>query len=523
MSSLAPNSKRQKTEEDEGVTAVEPVQDQLRSWVSSRFTSPQRESLLSSPNVHAINILQFVLECVFNWSEVTYDSEHSYTTGERYCEHVDRDGHIKALAFVTDWLRRNPPNEVKDHGPTGLGIPSLTRLCAQRIAMGMFHTFCDDIDRHFDDKNLEYFTDTLRGDIASKLIDRGVPENWHGPIAEELFIFAVVYILYVDLRTMPGEPSGATNLQLPICEGPRDECWWENFGQHCIVESVPDHGRGSLAKVGLLSHAVYSSYRKALSEEHPQRREYGHLGVIELLFDRERNFHSQHPFAHSAALAPISSSVHAFFVSKSRGYSDYIDEVVDITFIPWIRRSGRKRTGRSLYCLLKQVIRPVQQFDELHPFSTQNTVDDCLEQIHAGELFNDICLQRDEYDGDFVVKRLRLNGNFSKGEILRAAIVSRGAEILDLECCNHLDEQCLDLVLLHMKRVKVVLLGGTSIDRECDVIKNKILESEDSDEDHFYSSHYEKKQKIRFVFSEDVCKCCGRRSGSIKKLKKVSK
>ena len=74
--------------------------------------------------------------------------------------------------------------------------------------------------------------------------------------------------------------------------------------------------------------------------------------------------------------------------------------------------------------------------------------------------------------------------------------------MVDLERCSNVDEECLGLLLHHLTAVKVMLLKGTSIREQSDVIK---------------SANVGREEAIKFVFS-DACKCCGERKGAIKEL-----
>ena len=94
--------------------------------------------------------------------------------------------------------------------------------------------------------------------------------------------------------------------------------------------------------------------------------------------------------------------------------------------------------------------------------------------------------------GPQYIKRLRLNGNFTKAEMLHAAIISYGAHFIKLEYCWNLDEECLEAILDQLCRVTIVLLKGTSLTEDSDVIKRL----------------REKRKEVIFI-SSDVCKCCG--------------
>ena len=58
-------------------------------------------------------------------------------------------------------------------------------------------------------------------------------------------------------------------------------------------------------------------------------------------------------------------------------------------------------------------------------------------------------------------------------------MVSCDTELVDLEHCWELDEDCLAAVMKHLRRVKVVLLTGTSINVDREVIRNVKNRKED--------------------------------------------
>ena len=225
------NSKRQKTNEpgaDDDDTRNDSHDllqlggiESLRHWVSHQGCSPDIiPSLLSSQDIYAIHILQFVLEYVF-------DMYPSWPKRE-----FSRDDRVKGLVFVTRWLAQDYPSA----GTTSSKLPSLAVLCAQRIAMGLFHTFLADLDRQFKRNNVAFFTHTLTDNITTALEKNGIPEHLQESVKDELLIFAIVYLLYVDLRELTSEPYERTELQLPVPKGRRDECWWHNYGMHSLIE-----------------------------------------------------------------------------------------------------------------------------------------------------------------------------------------------------------------------------------------------------------------------------------------------
>lgn len=448
--------KRRRTSDGTGV-AVGVGPEELRAWprrtsTMSNFAPEMRELLLSSPNIRGVHVLRFVLEGVLRWGDGANLSRH--------------DG-IKALEFVTQWLGRDHSGKVTT--PSSSSVPSLATLSAQRVAMEIFPALVKDLDRHYWRKNLAYFTDEFEDKISSTLSDRGVGENWHETVSEEMIVFTIVYFLFVDVRTMKGEPSHAGELRLPV-ENDNDECWWINSGQHEVLASVPNYGRGSLAKVGILCHAIYSNYR----ERSPTECEWGilHLDMIELLFrTNEKRLCVQHPLAYTAACVPIAAIVESYVRSHSHDF--LIDHRgIEDTLIPWIRQAGVSHTiypshGHFLLETAKRMTTPMQ-LPHVLPFSfteVREVVQRCHDLFDAFDRFEEIAT------GDFGVRvrRMKLAGDYSKEEIIYAAVVSSWAEIVDLHKCWNLDEECLGAVLHYMSGVRVMLLNETH--EESDVIR----------------------------------------------------
>lgn len=153
----------------------------------------------------------------------------------------------------------------------------------------------------------------MKSGLTSTLNEKGVSEHFHEAVTEELMIFTVAYFLFIDLRTLTNEPGEPSKPKLHVrCGG--GECWWDDCGQWSIAGSVPDYGRGSLAKNGILLHSVLTNYIDKVSTG-DKNRGYGHVGVIDLLFSRG-SLDSQHPFSYSVALGPIASFLHALFSSN---------------------------------------------------------------------------------------------------------------------------------------------------------------------------------------------------------------
>eukprot|EP00985_Skeletonema_marinoi_P023690 scaffold15914_cov140-Skeletonema_marinoi.AAC.10 len=475
---------------------------------AARFCPEMRANLLSSRNIHAADVLKFVLEFIFGWSEVDCGNRNPYIQylNTRYSsiKHKDR---ATALEFVTQWLGKAPDGQASS-------LPSLATLCAQKIAMEVFWLFTINIGLNCRTSNIEFFTDTLKSDMESSLNNKGVPESHHTFIIEELFIFTTIYILYVDLQRLRCEPSKASDLLLPVQKSAcRDDYWWEDFGISAVVDAVPDHRLGSLAKVALLPFIVYTNFTTIRGRDRYERGNF-HLGVVFEMFKADSvnpRLHSRHPFAYSVALTPLASLVREIvMVYDFDGGNECDAMITEEVLLPWIKQHTRfaQRDTSSfsvMYAATMQSVNPPAPAPaRLRPFQysqRQAAGQYCVDAVENKELIKSLTLEltcrpsREERH----VKRLRFNGNYSKGEILRAVIICRSAEVVDLEYCSNLDEECFDAVMHLLFRVRVVLLKGTALNENSAVVKRY------------------RNSAARFVFST-ACKCCGSEKG-IKELR----
>lgn len=123
-------------------------------------------------------------------------------------------------------------------------------------------------------------------------------------------------------------------------------------------------------------------------------------------------------------------------------------------------------------------------------------VRDCIDAFAAQDLYEDTIIDRYARDRGGYGRRLRLNGNFSKEEILSTVLIGKDATLIDLEYCKQLDEECLEAILFHTRSLKIMMLKGTQIGKHSNVIRN---------------ANVGRKQKIHFTF-EDACKVSGRPS-----------
>jgi len=79
------------------------------------------------------------------------------------------------------------------------------------------------------------------------------------------------------------------------------------------------------------------------------------------------------------------------------------------------------------------------------------------------------------------IKRIRLNGDFSKGEILMTAMRFNGSQpaVLDFEDCTNLDEECLELIFKWLYPPMIVRLKGTSINKNSELLERLNRDEED--------------------------------------------
>ena len=134
-------------------------------------------------------------------------------------------------------------------------------------------------------------------------------------------------------------------------------------------------------------------------------------------------------------------------------------------------------------------------------------VQDSLDAWDLFEEYGGLPLSQNERcGGDFdvsICRRIRLNGNYSKSQILNIAMSLRGARpvLLDFQDCWNLDEECLEAVFKWIRRPMVVILTGTLIGVDSYVIK-KLNEGTNSRRSN--SSNRDGSSKIHFVFGSGV-------------------
>lgn len=495
--------KRSSSEAD--LSPREEEDDPFQSWIDySKSDSDTKEKLLQSPLAKAKNVLQFTLECVFMWNCPNIDWH-------------DIDDRLQMMEFVTDWLASETEEERNKR------IPSLFKLCAQRIAMELFYKFVVDIDINFEEAWLLYFTDTLQDEILSELKKLNVSAFLHDFIVEEIYIFTIVYLLYIDIRKLEYEPEDREELTIPIRRSSYDDCWWPNTGRNLVADAVRDHGRGSLAKAGLLPYSAFLNMKK-----------FGNIWPIDILrhmtyFETKTHSHTyfdcelgslkiNHPFAASVAVVPIIAASFAFYTHTDESYEASHNDVENY-LVPWCKAVYPETKQKDMTELYSSMIKVShfkalsQNIYNLQPLKMNMAKDskfvqDLIDIIHVIKEFGIPC-KCEGFCG--TVRSVRFNGNYTKFELLRNAMIIGGIErnlnALDLEDCINLDKECLEAICKWL-RPKIVYLKGTPFHIHSPVL-NKIKRSE-GDEKETLRKNGKRRPKdyssIRFSFESRVTK-----------------
>ena len=208
------------------------------------FTAETKDALLSSSTVDAKYVLRFTLDFVFDWFLLPSLEPD---------EQINHNNRVILLEFVIEWL-------AVEEGGRSNRIPSLRTLCAQRIAMDIFRKFVPDINQNFEDRNMVYFAITIFYHITlelSKLSKYDAQAHVYPFVMEEVCIFVIVYLLYIDIRKLRHAPTIRKYLQLPTPGPNNDVFWWDSAGWRSVESVVKNPGWGSQAKLGLLPYSVF--------------------------------------------------------------------------------------------------------------------------------------------------------------------------------------------------------------------------------------------------------------------------
>ena len=394
---------------EEGDDGRELGPDDLDAWIRlerGRFGPELRRKLLRSRGVDARAVLSVVLRYVFGWGFAQYNErravfdfaqfnerrrvfgdddddewmllagfspEHTERSVTRCAVH-DIGLRLQALEYVSEWLGTDPhapptpASKDRDGGDRRTAPPSLARLCAQRVAMGMFPSLVERVDSNFDDMQLHYFEATLPSGLKSELSASGMPDHLADEICEEVLVFVIVHLLYVDLRTLPDAPHKENELLLPgryLSNGPRRastdrrrrdiQNWWDNRALLVFDRAVPDAGRGSLAKVGVVSHAVHSNFgalfpSPAAPGGESERLGYCHVSaVVAMLFpDGGSGLRVRHPLADGAALVPLALFLMRYLETGHHRHRDQsVLDKIERVILPWLIRTGAGAAAES--------------------------------------------------------------------------------------------------------------------------------------------------------------------------------
>eukprot|EP00956_Cyclotella_meneghiniana_P024617 scaffold49682_cov53-Cyclotella_meneghiniana.AAC.3 len=461
------------------------------------FTAETKDALLSSSTVDGKYVLWFTLDFVFGW--------YHHDCLLDFCQFTENkntiiDNRVTLLEFVTEWL-------AVEEGGRNNNVPSLTTLCAQRIAMEIFQKFVSYIDHHFENSNPSFFNIALFNYIELELANNiGAPVHLHSFVVEEVCLFVIVYLLYIDIRKQTDEPTRRRDLQIPIPKKREPHgFWWDHIGIHLVDAIVKNQGRGALAKAGLLPYCVFIRAKAPKIRLRYSKSSLWCMNFICSMFDTDYHLNIQHPMAESVALIPIISTFEACFIRSGDGYdSKWLENLFEGSIIPWLKNIRIEPIHKELDMLYGSMVRVSSltgSSTDVHALEPlmggksrgRELVQNCIDMADTLNEYGRPSSNNFLYKRDRFVKRIRLTGNFSKVEILRTAMRmnGHGPAVLDFEDCKNLDEECLKLVLKWLHKPKVVRLKGTSINQNSEVLKrlNKDLDI---------------KKKILFVFEPKV-------------------
>eukprot|EP00956_Cyclotella_meneghiniana_P040201 scaffold189339_cov73-Cyclotella_meneghiniana.AAC.3 len=381
------------------------------------FTDETKDALLSSSTVDAKYVLRFTLDFVFGW--------YPYYSALKRDKKISRDDRLILLDFVTEWLA---VEESK--------IPSLKTICAQRIAMDIFRKLEPYIDQNFDYGNMTYFSNAIFYNITMELSKINAPVHLYPCVVEE-----------------PDD----------------DGWWWETTGWRSLESVVKNSGRGSLAKLGLLPYSAFANTKESYSG--------WCINFIDSMLNRDGCLKIQHPMGESIALVGIISWFEAVFIRSPDGDTNWAAQVFEEFVIPWLRNLQIEpvhKDPEELYDFMIKVSNMTGSSTDvraLEPFTPTKTSDQELIQncINLVDTVSGNCIEKSAYNKltcrynkdapgyeDSPINRIRLNGAYSKAEILITAMRSNGSRpaIIDFENCTDLDEKCLKLVFKWLYRPK---------------------------------------------------------------------
>jgi len=263
---------------------------------------------------------------------------------------------------------------------------------------------------------------------------------------------------------------------------------------------VKNSGRGSLAKLGLLPYSAFANTKESYSG--------WCINFIDSMLNRDGCLKIQHPMGESIALVGIISWFEAVFIRSPDGDTNWAAQVFEEFVIPWLRNLQIEpvhKDPEELYDFMIKVSNMTGSSTDvraLEPFTPTKTSDQELIQncINLVDTVSGNCIEKSAYNKltcrynkdapgyeDSPINRIRLNGAYSKAEILITAMRSNGSRpaIIDFENCTDLDEKCLKLVFKWLYRPKVLNLAGTSIKESSKFIKGLNKNKKWEDRIHF--------------------------------------
>jgi len=453
-----------------------PENEDLLGWATSGFQPEDlgKKLLSRSPKITARDVLNFTIVWVFD------DIRRTSTNDSTPPASIDK--RTIALGFVIKWL-----------GQEHTKIPSLSVLCAQKLAAKMAIPITRNIDQKLQRFNAEVnflkqfeneedynknanrmfkkytflkrcpsfelseqdLCESIYRMMVKRLDKQGIPPQTSVQecVLEELCIFIIVYLLYIDLRI-----------------------------------AIPDKGRGRLAKYAIIPYSVllrYYSYEIMVDTEE----------VIQLFaytdFSSQSNpkFSICHPLVDTIALPCIIAFFHFYLIYGRDDMNESEMEFLDGTLCPYIKNVLSTQLigydSSDEYSVLLRQLKAKSDMEDMTDYVMticENPYKDkislvsrmlhFIDTIETRKRFGVGLNERFDYYKTTDVERVRLNGNFSKLHMAKCVFLTGASTpLLDLQHCTELDEELLDGILTYMKKVKYVWFKGTSIDKHSEVVQ----------------------------------------------------
>jgi hypothetical protein len=424
-----------------------------------------------------------------SWAYLTLVRECILQDGGSY--YRDRNKKRRALKLLEDWLEWGPVWYCEQMGEEG-GPSKLQRICAQQLAMTMFPTALETVQKHS--------SKSEKMDALKELIESKVPivyyDDIHKAISDELYIFLIVYELFRrDLAELHEVPKRPTLLCLPVddteyrriqMQGHEKEslCWWHKHGMSLVLNTVPWTGRVGLAKHTVLSHCLAANFLTLSATPNFHTR--GDLGsfftlhstclqtVLDTVTEVPLALHACMPSIHAVITGLVEFSPPCVFYLQF-----LVDEILPRLEGIWKwHYPTMEASSRRLDVLMERALEKRTQDDRRKVFleSLEQVVERSLQPVTdfrecLGSLIvklKSLELVSPLHHGE--VTRMRLSGDHSEEYLLRCVLLCPMVTILDLQGCANLNEVVLDAMATCCEDLRYVFLKGTKISKSSPVV-----------------------------------------------------